>query len=204
LGLFHGACQGFQVCGASAILFLNNSHYFTLKFGAGQGTNNRVEFYALWILLKVAGEKNVSRLQVLGDSKLLMDWENGKNQITNMALSPIMELCLEKKKIFEEISFSHVYREFNYKADKLSKEALILQEGHLIEQEFRDNIPLDENPKVTFLMTCSFLFSSMSFILSKSQLFFSKIPNHSPQIVFHFDVDFLVVSSLFMPFEGFP
>jgi ribonuclease HI len=61
------------MCGAGTIIFLNNSHYFTLKYGAGQGTNSRAETYALWILMKIVVEKCVSRLQVLGHSKLLMD-----------------------------------------------------------------------------------------------------------------------------------
>lgn len=44
-GFFHGACQGTPgLCGAEAILFFNNHHYFTIIYGAGIGTNNRVEF----------------------------------------------------------------------------------------------------------------------------------------------------------------
>jgi ribonuclease HI len=70
-----------------------------LKFGAGLGTNNRAEFYALWILMKIATNKGINKLQVLGDSKMLMDWANGKFQITNMALGPIMNRGLEEKKI---------------------------------------------------------------------------------------------------------
>jgi ribonuclease HI len=65
------------VCGAGAILFFNNAHYVTLKFGAGLGSNNRDELYALWILLKVAAGKNVRR-QVLGDSKMVIDWSKSK------------------------------------------------------------------------------------------------------------------------------
>jgi hypothetical protein len=51
---------------------------------------------------------------------------------------------------FEEISFTHVYREFNHRVDTLSKEALTVQEGVLIEQEFRDNSPQAVVQKVLF------------------------------------------------------
>ena len=65
------------LCGYKETLFLNNHHYFTLKYSVGIGTNNRVEFFSLWILIKYVAEKGVSHL-VLSDSKLLMDWENEK------------------------------------------------------------------------------------------------------------------------------
>ena len=51
--------------------------FFVWKYGAWEGTDNRVETYALWILLKVAIEKGIRTLQLLGDSKPLMDWKNG-------------------------------------------------------------------------------------------------------------------------------
>jgi hypothetical protein len=53
-----------------------------------------VEIYILWILLKVLVEKQVRNIKVLGDPKLVMDWENGKAQITNMVLGPIIERIL--------------------------------------------------------------------------------------------------------------
>ena len=74
----------------NAILFMDNAHCYFMKYGVGHGTNNHVEFLALWILLKVATKKQVRRLLVLGDSKLLMEWENERNQIRNMALELIM------------------------------------------------------------------------------------------------------------------
>ena len=81
---------------------------------------------------------------MLGDSKLLIDWENGKCRPTHLALGPIVPRVLEVKLQFEFISFSHIYREFNSKADTLSKDALSLQEGTLLAQEFRADL-LSEN-----------------------------------------------------------
>ena len=80
-----------------------------------------VEFYTLQMLMKVALEKNIRCLQVLGDFELLMDWDNGKFNITYLVLEPIMALCLEKKSMFEEASFFHIYMDFNKKQDMLSK-----------------------------------------------------------------------------------
>jgi ribonuclease HI len=108
-----------------------------LKFAAGQGANNRAELSVLWLLLKTAVEKGLTKLQVFGDSKLMVNWANNQCRMDNLLLVPLMNQFLEVKEKFEDISFSHVFREFNSIADQLSKEALLLQEGLLYEQEFR-------------------------------------------------------------------
>ena len=66
-------------------------------YGAGEGTNNRADTYALWMLLKAAVGKLIRTLQEVDDSKLLIDWENGRSQISNLNLNPILELILELK-----------------------------------------------------------------------------------------------------------
>jgi hypothetical protein len=43
------------MCGAREIIFFESTHYIYLKYVVGQG--NKVEFYALWILLKTTVEK---------------------------------------------------------------------------------------------------------------------------------------------------
>jgi len=73
-GYFDGASQGGSATrGDGAVPFMDSSFYFHLKYAAGEGTNNRVELYALWILLKCAKEKGLHKLQVLGDSKLVIN-----------------------------------------------------------------------------------------------------------------------------------
>lgn len=41
------------MCEVGVLLILSNSHYYTLKHGPGQGTNNIDERYALSILMEV-------------------------------------------------------------------------------------------------------------------------------------------------------
>jgi hypothetical protein len=45
-----------------------------------------------------------------------------------MVLEPIMERILEIRELFEEVSFTHISREFNHKVGHLSNEALTLEE----------------------------------------------------------------------------
>ena len=45
---FDGAYQGSQkTCGDGVMLFLNHYHFFSLRYGAGLGANNMVEFYTI-------------------------------------------------------------------------------------------------------------------------------------------------------------
>jgi len=136
-GFFDGACQGVPgYCGAGAVLFIDMSQYYLVRFAAGQGTNNRAEFFALWILLKTAIDKGINQLQGMGDSKLVIKWANQNYNIKNPALLPILHQILEVKIRFDDLSSSHIYHEFNSQADHLSKEALSLHDGTFIEHDF--------------------------------------------------------------------
>lgn len=42
------------------------------------------------------------------DSKLLMDWENDKCEISNLALAPVMNRALNVKENFEKKSFNNI------------------------------------------------------------------------------------------------
>ena len=75
---FDGASQGeLPLRGSGGVLFLNEPTKTKITFSPGLGTNNKVELSALWSVLKIAAEKNVRELQLCGDSKLAIDWENG-------------------------------------------------------------------------------------------------------------------------------
>ena len=52
-------------CDAGALLYLNSSHMFYFKYGVGIGSNNRAEFFALWILLIENIDKGLGKLQAL-------------------------------------------------------------------------------------------------------------------------------------------
>jgi len=67
------------------MLFLNQAHYMHIKYAPGRHSNNKVEFIALWTLLQVEREKKgVERLQVIGDSKLVIDSASKKVNLMNI------------------------------------------------------------------------------------------------------------------------
>lgn len=78
-------------------------------------------------LLHFANMKCISKMQVLGDSKIVIDWANKKVTIENIKLGHILQEIQRTLQAFQWTVFMHVYCELNQKANELSKEALTMQ-----------------------------------------------------------------------------
>jgi hypothetical protein len=74
---------------------------------------------------------NIHYIQVLGDSKVIIEWLNrqGKLQVNNIEgwKQRLMDLIIT----FKGTSFHHIFRESNGEADFLSKQALTEAEGRI-------------------------------------------------------------------------
>jgi len=103
--------------------------------GLGLGTNNHVELISLRHLLYFAITKNCRNLQIFGDLKNVIDWFNNNAVCSAYSLKNILEEIVFFKTFFDQISVSHIYRERNGTADRLSKEAAHrpLGEGMIVE-----------------------------------------------------------------------
>jgi hypothetical protein len=84
---------------------------------------------ALKLLLLFSIEQGCRTLQVFGDSLVIINWINEKHRCQVSRLLPLLEDVIRIKNIFDTISFSHIYRERNQLADRLSKEATQLDYG---------------------------------------------------------------------------
>jgi len=63
-------------CGGGATMSLNGTHIFKIKVSLGYGTNNYLELYSLKLLILFALGKEVTYLQVFGDSLNVINWVN--------------------------------------------------------------------------------------------------------------------------------
>jgi hypothetical protein len=91
VGFFDGASQDKGAkCGAGAILKCPVLGTFRLKMNCGRGTNTRGELLALWCILFFACYKKVTRLQLVGDSKIIIDWFSNENNLQVVSLQPWM------------------------------------------------------------------------------------------------------------------
>jgi hypothetical protein len=69
---------------------------------------------------------------------LVINWLRRTQQCHNIILSPILDEVFTITNLFTNLSFNHVYRERNVKADSLSKEGSLLAHGQWHILEFKD------------------------------------------------------------------
>jgi len=127
---FDGAAQGNpQTCGGGGLIFWSDHSFLVSRAGLGAGSNNYAELMALKLILLLAVEKNIKRINIMGDSRIIINWANKSSECHTVRLRPILEEILLLVTRFDHISFSHVFREHNTQADQISKEALGLNLG---------------------------------------------------------------------------
>jgi ribonuclease HI len=107
-------------------------------YNCGEGTNSKVELLGAWATLTLATRLHILDLQVLGDSRIIIDWLNNKGKLQVIALECWKDRIFELIKGFTQINFTHIYRELNLEADLLSKSALQEQEGKLTFYQWKD------------------------------------------------------------------
>ncbi|MDR0548798.1 MAG: ribonuclease HI family protein [Deltaproteobacteria bacterium] len=89
----------------------------------GPLTNNAAEYSALLLGLTKAFGLGIKKLLVQMDSELVARQMLGQYRVRHPGILPYYEKAKELAAGFEEIVFSHVYRERNGHADRLASEA---------------------------------------------------------------------------------
>eukprot|EP00253_Pinus_taeda_P027841 PITA_27841 len=125
---FDGAANQ-QSCGGGIIIHKSNQHFYRIKAGLGTGSNNYAELITLRHLLHFALGHNITCINIFGDSKIIINWFNNIAICHIHTLSIILHEIQEFKSAFNNISCLHIYREHNENADRLSKEAMLMDRG---------------------------------------------------------------------------
>ncbi len=117
------------LAGAGAVLYHLNEEIHTMSHFVGENmTNNVAEYTGLIIGLKEALQRNIRMLMVEGDSLLVVNQMNGVYKVKALNLIPLYEEAKKLAEQFDTISFHHIYREKNKRADALSNLALTFKE----------------------------------------------------------------------------
>ena len=90
----------------------------------GTATNNVAEYCGLLAGLHRARELNIKELKVFGDSNLIIQQVTGKWKVKNDNLRAIYNQIKQVEPFFTVISYQHVYRKDNKRADQLANIAL--------------------------------------------------------------------------------
>ena len=90
----------------------------------GIATNNIAEYTSLLKALELALELGAREAEVYMDSELVVRQMKGQYKVKNEGLKPLYKRAHKLSSKFKEFSISHVPREENKEADRLSKKAL--------------------------------------------------------------------------------
>jgi ribonuclease HI len=123
IGYFDGAASG-NKCGIGLYIKISNVHNYKAFFAGGEGNNMKAELLGLWGLLHLAKTLSLSRLMIVGDSKVTIDWIKGATSLNCIYLRPWQQKIKALQEQFESVKYIHVHRIFNHIVDQLSKQAL--------------------------------------------------------------------------------
>ena len=114
------------LAGAGAVIYKNDVEIWCdSKFVGTNETNNVAEYMGLIFGLRKALKLNINIIQVKGDSKLIIEQMKGHYKCKSDNLKDYHEKAKEIANKFSKISYEHIYREFNKRADELSNEGVL-------------------------------------------------------------------------------
>jgi len=123
-----GGARGNPGPGGIGVVIIDESGktIYELSKYIGSCTNNEAEYVAMWTGLQVAISKEIKKISVFTDSELVAKQLLGDYKVKNERLKKLHERVKNLVPSFEQISFTHIRREKNKRADELVNEALNL------------------------------------------------------------------------------
>ena len=125
---FDGASRGNPgIASFGGVIYDEDKHeIINYKKKIGFTTNNVAEYKGLLAGIKVCIKYKIRKIIVYGDSKLAIEQVNGNWKVRSANLKPIYDeiISLITPENFDKITFEHVRRQFNKRADELANVAL--------------------------------------------------------------------------------
>jgi ribonuclease HI len=129
---FDGCSKGNPgLSGAGAVIYKNGQEIWSNSyFVSNSATNNVAEYFGLIRGLKRAIKMKINSLIIKGDSQLIIKQMKGEYQVKSESMIELYNIAKELENQFENISYEHVYRKYNKRADYLSNEGLLKSARH--------------------------------------------------------------------------
>ena len=125
---FDGASKGNPGLGGAGFIIYENSTnveiYTESRFIGKKVTNNYAEYFGLYLGLVKAASLHLNNLQVYGDSLLVIKQMKGEYAVKSPNIIDLYNASKKLSKEFSEISYHHIPREQNKKADFLANEGI--------------------------------------------------------------------------------
>ena len=99
------------------LLLLKFPDYSAIRWvlNCGRGTNTKAELMGAWATLKLAIHLSIQRLQILGDSKVVIEYLSNRGRLQVCAIEGWKARIRDLIKSFDLVSFEHIYKNFNNK-----------------------------------------------------------------------------------------
>jgi ribonuclease HI len=137
------------ISGAGAVIYKFNEEISTkIQFVGNSATNNAAEYTGLIIGLKEAINLGITTLTVEGDSMLVIKQMKGEYKVKSGNLIDLYNEAKLLEKEFKYITFKHIYRENNKRADELSN--LAISKDFLDEKMYYDEDDDDDADEYLF------------------------------------------------------
>lgn len=120
---FDGAAQN-GLCGCGVQNIVDDNNQYLIHWCGGMGTNSKAEASTLAGLLNFCFFLNIQAVSIFGDSKVMVDFVLGKDNIYKSHLLGWMDKINFFWRRMEGSSIHHICRAQNQQADSLSKEGL--------------------------------------------------------------------------------
>jgi hypothetical protein len=91
---------------------------------------------------------SIQKLQVLGDSSVIINWLNKKGNLVVNALEGWKQRIIILKGKFVETNFYHIFCNFNMATDEQSKRALSEPEGYIVLHKWSDGMRVLETSSI--------------------------------------------------------
>ena len=118
---FDGASKGNPgIAGAGTVLYENGKEIWSASRYLGIQTNNYAECFAVILGIDEAYTRGIKNLEVEGDSMLVINQLKGKWKVNNKDLKTLYLSIQQTLKQFNNITYNHIYRNYNKRADELA------------------------------------------------------------------------------------
>ncbi len=121
-----GASRGNPGPAALGVAFYDENNVLLAEFKQHLGvqTNNYAEYMAVIKALEISLDKGAKLLDIYCDSQLLVKQMSGEYKVKSPTIRALFIRAKKLTEQFHRVSFHHIKREFNKKADALANQAL--------------------------------------------------------------------------------
>lgn len=106
------------------VIYKNEQEIANFSEYIGETTNNQAEYRAIIKGVELALENNITELECFLDSELIVEQLNKRYKVKDKELAKLFVKVWNMTMKFKKITFTHVRREYNKRADQLVNKAL--------------------------------------------------------------------------------